>query len=242
MQALAPLIGITCYPRNEENRFHLPAAYVDAIRRAGGTPVLIPPGEMHLDHLLRRLDGVLFAGGGDIDPVQYMGDQHDTIYGVNADRDHTELALMKVVLREAIPLLAICRGLQVLNVALNGDLVQHVPDMVDSAIPHRANPNGPERHEVHIERNSQLVSIFGQSKVTTTSWHHQAVRRLGTGLQVAARSADGIIEAIELPDNPNVLAVQWHPEMSANIDPIQQKLFDHFVAHVRQRSLATGAF
>ncbi len=153
----SPLIGITTYPRDAEGRFHLPADYVDAVRRAGGVPVMLPPGEAAVDELIARLDGFVLSGGGDVDPLRYGGDAaHPTIDRVDAERDAFELALARAVVEREVPALTICRGCQVLNVALGGTLHEHLPDVVGEELPHR--PAGDESHPPPRRRRSRLAA------------------------------------------------------------------------------------
>lgn len=230
-----PIIGITTYARDENGRFSLPAAYIDAIRRAGGIPVLLPHGEPYLAELLERLDGVILSGGGDVNPELYQGTPHEAIYMVNAERDSSEIELTKNIVDMQLPMLNICRGVQVLNVALGGSLIEHLPDEVGEEITHRASPPSAVRHGVEIEPGSQLARILEQTEVTAASWHHQAIRQVAPGLQVVARAADGIIEAVEMPGHPWLIGVQWHPEMTADQDAIQQRLFDDLVQVAAKR-------
>lgn len=237
----SPLIGITTYGRNAENEFSLPGEYVDAVRRAGGIPVLIPAGETHIDDLLARLDGVILSGGGDVDPEHYAGRKHVEIYMVDPERDGTELALARQVAGDGTPTLCICRGIQVLNVALGGSLVEHLPDEVGEAITHRNPPPGHAQigsyalHPLIVDGGSRLADILGTSAIEPASWHHQAVRRLADGLRVVAQAEDGTIEAAESVEHPWLVAVQWHPEITAADDPSQQRIFDAFVAAARQK-------
>lgn len=224
------LIGITAYQPNALNRYELPAEYVTAVRRAGAVPVLVPPHETDVDALLARLDGVILAGGGDIDPVHYGAeDRHATIDFVDADRDALELALAQRVLDDGIPTLAVCRGLQVVNVALGGTLHQHLPDAVESDVPHRAEPKWGHRHVVEAEVGSLVAETMGARQVEPACWHHQAIARPGAGLSITAWGADGVVEAVELAGHPWMIAVQWHPEMTAGEDATQQALFDGLV-------------
>lgn len=234
MASPRPLIGLTTYPPNPGDRYELPRPYVDAVRRAGGEPVLVPPGVADPAGLLARLDGVVLAGGGDIDPVRYGGAPHATVYAIHPDRDESELALAHLVLEGAVPTLAICRGAQVLNVALGGSLHVHLPDVVDGTVVHRKEPElqgmpGPTPHEVGVEAGSLLADVMGATQVTPMSWHHQAVDRVGDGLRVVARAADGTVEALEHDTHPWLAVVQWHPELTAGGDPTQQRLFDALV-------------
>jgi putative glutamine amidotransferase len=237
---LQPFIGITTYGRDEHQLFSLPAAYVDAVRRAGGIPVLIPPGERHLTPLMNRLDGLILAGGGDIDPIHYNGEHHETIYMVDAERDLSELAMVRRVLDDGLPTLGICRGIQVINVALGGTLVEHLPDEVGDEVAHRLPPRKPGRHLVAIQPDSRLAGIVATQQVEAASWHHQAIRHTAPGLSVVAHAPDGAIEATEADGHPWLVAVQWHPELTAADDPAQQRLFDALVEAARQKALARG--
>lgn len=230
-----PLIGITTYGRNQHNQFCLPANYVEAVRRAGGIPVLIPAGEPHVAALLERLDGLILAGGGDIDPELYQGTRHETLYMIDPERDATELALARQVAANGKPTLGICRGIQVINVALGGTLIEHLPDEVNGEIAHRNPPPTPAdisshtQHELQLTAESRLAHILEVTQLSSASWHHQALRRVARELQVVAQAEDGTVEAVELPGHPWLIAVQWHPEITAGEDPVQQRLFDLFV-------------
>ena len=228
-----PLIGITTYPPNRHGRYELPAEYVDSVRRAGGDVVLLPPGAGAVAGLLDALDGLLLAGGGDLDPARYGAEADDTIYSLDAHRDDDELALVRAVFDRGLPTFAICRGSQVVNVALGGTLHVHLPDVVDGSVAHRVPPEdggpGPIPHQVEVEPGSLPAKLMDATTVTPMSWHHQAVDRLGDGLRVVARAADGTVEATEHDSHPWLLCVQWHPELTAATDPTQQRLFDAFV-------------
>lgn len=230
-----PIIGITTYGRGDERRFNLPAEYVDAVRRAGGIPVLLPPGEPYQDDLLDLLDGVIFSGGGDIDPARYNGAPHAAIYRVDPERDESELNLIHLVVAQGLPTLNICRGTQVLNVALGGSLIEHLPDEVSGEVPHRADPSGYVHHPVSVDPDSRLAQIMGYHEVNSASWHHQAVREVAPGLKIVAQAADGTIEALEMPNHPWLVAVQWHPESIAANDPAQQRIFDGLVKAAAKR-------
>ena len=231
-----PLIGITTYGVDEERKFTLPREYVDSVRRAGGIPLLITPGESRFDELLDLLDGVILAGGGDIDPQEYAGQSHESIYSLDAERDSTELTLARRLIETNFPTFAICRGIQIVNVVLCGTLIEHLPDAVGEKVLHRLPPREPTPHAVSVDPNSRLASLLGQTDVTVMSWHHQAVRRVADGFEVVARAPDGTIEAIESQSHSWLVAVQWHPELTAASDPIQQRLFDEFVkASIKRR-------
>lgn len=225
----SPLIGITTYHKDERGYIQLPAQYADAVRRAGGIPLLIQPGEPRMDELMTLLDAIILSGGGDVDPSLYSTGDHAQVYWVDQERDQFEIDLVKRTLEGDKPLLCICRGLQVLNVALGGTLIQHIPDVVADAIAHRVPPRDPAHHPVALTPGSRLAEIIGQNEVTTASWHHQAIDSLAPGLRVVGRAPDGVIEAVEMPARPQMIAVQWHPELTAAADPGQQAIFNSFV-------------
>ncbi|GAB4381721.1 MAG: gamma-glutamyl-gamma-aminobutyrate hydrolase family protein [Elainellaceae cyanobacterium] len=225
----SPIIGITTYSRNETGEFLLPGAYVDAVRFAGGTPILLPPGEPNPACLLDALDGLIFAGGGDLNPALYGGEPHHTIYLVDEERDLFELALAKAVLMTEIPVLGICRGMQVLNVATGGNLVTHVPDVYGDRIMHRLDhPRRPIQHPITVVSETRLSAIVGAVDISVVSWHHQAVRQFSPEWQVVAHAADGLVEALEHQHHPWMMAVQWHPELSPQ-DSAHQQLFQALV-------------
>ena len=223
-----PLIGLTTYGRNQGGRHELPADYSEAVVRAGGIPVLLPPvgGDALAGAWLDRLDAVILTGGGDLDPATYDGTPHPTIYNLDAARDRAELAVARAAVAGTKPVLAICRGLQVLNVVLGGTLYEHLPDVVGEQVAHRLPPRETTTHPVNITADTHLARIMGVTRAETVSWHHQGIRSLGRGLVATAFAPDGVIEAVELPAHPWCIAVQWHPELSAASDPLQQRLFD----------------
>jgi putative glutamine amidotransferase len=229
-----PLIGITTKGRGDDGRVKLNARYVDAVRRAGGVPLLLPPGERELDPLLETLDGLVLTGGGDVDPALYGGRLHATVHDVDAERDASEIALARAADGAGLPTFGICRGAQVLNVALGGTLVEHLPDEVGETLTHAPRPGAGsddyEHHDVRVAPGSRLATVLDGESCTTASWHHQAVRQVAPGLQVVAKADDGTIEAFEKREHPWLVAVQWHPEATAAGDPAQQRLFNAFVA------------
>lgn len=224
-----PVIGITTYGRDERGRYTLPSEYVAAVQRAGAVPVLIPPVPGHAASYLDLVDGIVLAGGGDLDPGLYGSDGHETIYSVDAQRDALELALAKRIVELRAPTLAICRGMQVLNVALGGTLIEHLPAVVGEQVLHRAPLREPTPHAVRVKAGSRLAAVAGATEFAPMSWHHQAIRQAAPGLEVVATAADGTIEAVELAGHPWLIAVQWHPELTAEKDPAQQRLFDALV-------------
>ncbi len=230
-----PWIGITTYGRDEKKRFSLQAVYVDAIRRAGGLAVLIPPGELQAGELLSRLDALIFAGGGDIDPLYYGGPQHATIYSVDRERDESEIRMAREVVGLRLPTLGICRGTQLINVALGGTLIAHLPDVVGEVVSHRL-PNLDAEHSVSVTSGSRLAMILSQQTCNVVSSHHQAIQKAAPSLQVVAHAPDGTIEAVEMPEHPWLVGVQWHPELSAATDGTQQRLFNALVTAAIEQS------
>lgn len=223
-----PRIGITTYPRDGAERpsFTIPTAYVDCVRRAGGIPLLLAPGEEDPHEILHHVDGLVFAGGGDLDPEHFGGDEHPKQYGTDAERDAFELALMRAALEAHTPTLAICRGLQLLNVVRGGDLHVHLPDVVGEDVQHRHPERRPIPHGVRLAPGSRLAGIYGAEQIRTVSWHHQAVRRVGDGLEAVGWAEDGTIEALEAPGEDWLLAVQWHPEMNSEETPLFEALVE----------------
>lgn len=225
-----PVIGISSYPRSGKREvYSLPTGYVDAVRAAGGIPIVLPPGESEAEGLLDLVQGLVLPGGGDISPRHYKGHAHEAIYDVSEERDALEMTLARAAIaRGDRPLLCICRGLQVLNVALGGDLHVHLPDLGGNTVKHRHPERLPIRHSARVAEGSRLAAILGTNHVSVFSWHHQAVNRLGRNLRPVAWADDGVVEALELESHPFCIAVQWHPEMQLD-DPAQQRLFQAFV-------------
>ena len=234
MPARKPLIGLTTYARNEKDAFSLPAPYLAAVRRAGGIPFLIAPDETELDAIVQLLSGLILTGGGDLDPKLYEGRDHETVYMVDHERDNGEIAILKLFLEAEKPVLGICRGMQVINVALGGSLLDHVPDHFGEKVIHRMPPREPTPHKVSIDSNSRLASLLGTAECEISSWHHQALERVATELRVVGHAPDGLVEAVEWNEYPWLYAVQWHPELTAATDPVQQRLFDALVEYITQ--------
>ncbi len=227
--APAPIIGITTYARNEAGEISLPGHYLDAVEAAGGIPILLPPHQTQVDRLLSVMDGLILAGGGDIDPNVYGGVHHPSIYLVDGDRDQFELTLATAALSAKLPTLGICRGMQILSVASGATLIPHVPEVYGDAIAHRLDhPRRPTPHPVQLEVGSRLARIMDTSEAIVESWHHQAVSAIPPGWQAAAYAADGLVEALERVDHPWMLAVQWHPELSPH-HPAHQRIFQALV-------------
>jgi anthranilate synthase component 2/putative glutamine amidotransferase len=231
---MRPVVGITTYVTEarwsywELEAALIPADYVNAVERAGGRPLLVPPSVDGVDETLDALDGLIFTGGSDLDPALYDEEAHPETFGVHRLRDDAELALLRAALERDMPVLGICRGIQLLNVALGGDLHQHVPELVG----HDGHKNDPPgqflHHEVEIDPASRLAGTLGE-RATVLSHHHQGIRRLAPGLVAAARADDGLVEALEAPERRFALGVLWHPEAGEDA-----RLFDRIVAEARR--------
>ena len=237
-----PLIGISA--RSEASTasssfYGVAQTYVRAVCRAGGLAVLLPPtcAPQEAEVLLSRLDGLILSGGGDVAAEWYGAAPSDLLELVDAERDRAELTLARLALRRRKPLLAICRGIQVLNVALGGTLYADIPTQIASALPHRPPPGAPPEssaHVVRLEPGSRLAAILGATEVTTNSFHHQAVQKVGEGLVVTARAVDGVIEGLECPQHPFCVGVQWHPEIEGGPQDDMAGLFEALMAVARQ--------
>jgi putative glutamine amidotransferase len=215
MSAGKPVVGITTYLTPaawgawELEAALVPAAYVRAVTHAGGVPLLVPPGAAY-EETLDVVDGLVFSGGSDLDPELYGEEAHPETVGWVRERDDFELGLMHAALARDVPLLAICRGSQVLNVALGGGLEQHVPDRVSTNV-HKETPGVFADHDVAVLPGTRLSAILGERN-DVKSHHHQGYGELGSGLREAARAPDGTVEALEDPTRRFALGVLWHPE------------------------------
>jgi gamma-glutamyl-gamma-aminobutyrate hydrolase PuuD len=211
-----PIVGITSYltPASfgawELLTALVPYDYVRAVERSGGRALVVPPSPDGVEETLDALDGLIFSGGSDLDPALYGQERHAQTTGVLAERDSAELTLLRAALERDLPVLAICRGSQLLNVALGGDLVQHLPEVVGHD-GHKRTAGEFASHEVELEPGSRLGGLLG-AEATVKSHHHQGFGRLGAGLRPAAHDADGTLEALEDPARRFTLGVLWHPE------------------------------
>jgi putative glutamine amidotransferase len=204
----------------------VPAAYVHAIDRAGGRPLLVPLVAEGVEETLEAVDGMVFPGGADLDPDLYDQEPHEETFGVDSERDRAELTLLEEALARDMPVLAVCRGSQVLNVARGGDLEQHLPDIVGDE-KHKHTPGTFSDHDVTVEAGTRLAALVGE-KAPVKSHHHQGFGRIGDGLRIAARAEDGTIEAVEDPDRRFALGVLWHPEAGEDM-----KLFEELVRNAQ---------
>jgi gamma-glutamyl-gamma-aminobutyrate hydrolase PuuD len=230
---MRPVVGVTSYAQEASwGVWHLPAAlvplaYGDAIEKAGGRAVVIPPAEEDIEDTLDTLDAIVFSGGADIDPARYGAEPHPETDVPQTRRDAGELALLRAALERDMPTLAICRGFQLLNVARGGDLVQHLPEQVGND-DHKRVPGVFAVHPVEVKEGSRLGDIVGATQ-EVTSHHHQALGRVGDGLVESAWAADGTLEAVEDPSQRFVVGVQWHPAASQ-----EAALFAALVQEARQ--------
>jgi gamma-glutamyl-gamma-aminobutyrate hydrolase PuuD len=234
---MRPVIGITAYAEHASwGVWNVPAAltplaYVTKVEAAGGRPLLVPPADNAVQETLDVLDGLVFTGGPDLDPELYDAEPHAETTNIRPERDRAEIALLTAALERDLPVLAICRGSQVLNVALGGDLEQHVPDLVGHE-GHKETPGVFSKHPVSVDEGSRLHAVVGGT-VEVSSHHHQGYGRLGEGLEVVARADDGTIEALEAAGHAFAVGVLWHPE-----DGDDLRLFEELVAEAR--SYRTG--
>jgi putative glutamine amidotransferase len=236
---LRPVVGITSYAQDAQwGVWHVPAvlvplAYVDAVERAGGRAVVVPPAEEDIEQTLDTLDGIVFSGGADVDPARYGAEAHPETDVPQTRRDAGEMALLRAALERDMPTLAICRGFQLLNVVRGGDLVQHLPEKVGSD-DHKRVPGEFAVHPVEIKEGSRLARIVG-ARPEVTSHHHQALGRVGNGLVETAWAADGTLEAVEDPSLRFAVGVQWHPEAGEDA-----ALFEALVEQARAYRSARG--
>jgi putative glutamine amidotransferase len=240
-----PIIGIPSYqdtfPVGQRPRLIQYQTYIKAVEAGGGIPILMPltTGE-NLQALFERIDGVLLSGGDDVNPDRYHEEKYPKTETPDDLRDEVELEVARMVMNSDKPLLAICRGIQVLNVAMGGTLIQHIPDMVPNALRHEFNYDDYHQrqtitHEVEVVEGSRLASILGGTRVGVNSFHHQAVKKIAPMFRPVACAPDGVVEAMELPDADRfVVAVQWHPEDMFHANAQMLDLFTAFVDYVRE--------
>jgi gamma-glutamyl-gamma-aminobutyrate hydrolase PuuD len=236
---MKPLIGITSYAEEVtwgawvERAALVPLSYVHAIERAGGRPFVVPPSEDSIEETLAVLDGIVFSGGSDLDPAHYGAEPHPETDEAREVRDRAELALLTAALERDMPVLAVCRGSQVLNVALGGDLVQHLPDTLGHE-GHRHTPGEWSDHDVKLEPESRVGSLLGE-RAPVKSHHHQGYGKLGEGLREAGWADDGTVEALEDPSKRFAVGVLWHPEEGEDL-----ALFEALVEEARGFREARG--
>ena len=231
-----PIIGVTTYQGKNDKNLPIVAllrAYVDALVQAGSMPILIPSSltDETPRALCGRLDGILFTGGGDIALDWFSGEPHPRVSGVDAERDSIEFSFLDTLVQDGIPFLGICRGIQVINVGLGGTLYTHIEDQLPGALKHDYYPDFPRTylaHKIMVESGTRLANILGETDFFVNSLHHQGVKDIPAALKPAAYAPDGLIEAVELPNHPFGLAVQWHPEWLTD-QPATRRIFRAFV-------------
>jgi putative glutamine amidotransferase len=230
---MVPLIGITTYVECarwgvwDTDAALLPMGYVRAVEAAGGRAVLLPPSPLGASETLRALDGLVFAGGADVDPARYGAQPSPETAGLRPDRDEGELALLRAAIDDDVPVLGVCRGMQLMNVALGGSLQQHLPDAVGHD-GHRPSPGVYGQHSVETAPGSRLAALLGEA-ARVNSYHHQGIASVGEGLTATAHAADGTIEAIEIDGRTFALGVLWHPEVGDDL-----RLFESLVESARE--------
>jgi gamma-glutamyl-gamma-aminobutyrate hydrolase PuuD len=235
------VIGLTTYAERAQcgvwdTEFALlPRNYVEMVSEAGGVPVLLPPVDLGAAEIVASLDGLVLSGGADIDPARYGQARHPETTGSHAGRDDWEVRLLEEALPRDLPVLGVCRGLQVLNVGLGGSLTQHLPDAVGHTA-HRPAPATFGTSSVRLRKGSRTAGILGAECVVHCH-HHQAIDRVASALDVVGWASDGTIEAVEMRASRFVLAVQWHPEE----DPTDRRLFAALLDAARQHDPAGGA-
>ena len=235
----APLIGVTMSITVDKvpERAYVNSAYLHAVQQAGGVPVVLPPqlSGSSSERLARGLDGLLLTGGGDIDPAVFGEAPHPTTYEVAPTRDVLELWAVRTALARRLSVLAICRGVQVLNVALGGTLYQDVASEPGTEVQHgQQEPRDQPTHKVQVKAGSRLAETLGTDELEVNSMHHQALKALGTGLVAVAWAPDHIVEGVELTDPSHfVLGVQWHPEELIMHSELARRLFAAFVRSTR---------
>lgn len=235
MSSRRPIIGITTYVAQarwgawDQPAALTPLGYVDATLAAGGRPILVPPARDSVAEALALLDALVFVGGPDLDPALYGAEREPQTTDVRPERDAAELALMRGAIARRIPMLGICRGMQLLNVVFGGTLHQHLPAVVGHD-GHRTTPGAFDLHDVHTTPGSRTARVLGE-RVSVASGHHQGVDRVGEGLLVSARADDDSVEALELPGEHHLVGVLWHPEATSS----DNRLFEELVRVAAKR-------
>jgi putative glutamine amidotransferase len=237
-----PLIGIgsdVLLTPGERDRAFVFTTYLESIRRAGAIPVIVPPQPENAAEVVAELDGLLLAGGDDCDPSVYGEERHPSCTTtMDVRRQENDLALAKAAREHGLPTLGICLGMQVMNIAAGGTLIQDIASQFETEIEHASEPENRARHEVMIDGDTRLAEIVGGARETTVnSSHHQAIRKLGEGLRPAAHAPDGLVEGIEDPRLPFYVGVQWHPEDMKGEDSATS-IFGAFIEAARRHAAA----
>ncbi len=229
---MRPTIGITCSHDDKTDRTFLPQAYAKAVEQAGGVPILLPQvmAADCLGQLVHILDGILFSGGVDVDPVHFGEEPLPALGEISPERDSFELALARQALDADLAVFAICRGIQVLNIAAGGTIYQDLRTQLDKALKHSQDaPRWYATHKVTVKGGTFLARALQAREVRVNSFHHQAVNRVAPGFRLSATAPDGVIEAIESENHKYVVGVQWHPEGMWEKDTQMLKLFKSFI-------------
>jgi putative glutamine amidotransferase len=242
--ARTPVIGITSALISEEqdygtmHRHRVSADYSEAVIDAGGLPIILPPQDGTIAQIIEMVDGLIFSGGADIDPARYgESDVHPMTYDISDERDRFEIDLFNAAIEQDLPVLCICRGIQVLNVALGGSLIQHIDDAVAEPLPHRQHEVGimgtESSHDVTFVEGSLSAEVFEAAALPVNSLHHQSLAAPGERVRIEGVSSDGVIEAVSVPGCRFVLGLQWHPELLFKTMPEQLKPFEALVEAAR---------
>ncbi|HSJ43123.1 MAG TPA: gamma-glutamyl-gamma-aminobutyrate hydrolase family protein [Euzebyales bacterium] len=242
-----PVVGISATSGDVDGQFGtlstamVSELYIEAVDRAGGASVLLPARDpTTIPALLDRLDAVILTGGGDLQPILHRRAEHQSLYGIAAERDLFDVHLAATARDRRVPMLAICRGMQVVNVALGGDLIVDIPSEVGTQVEHRiAGPGVVAGHPIRLEQSSVLAALLGTARIDVNSSHHQAIRTLGRGLIPVAWADDGVVEAVEAVDAAwPCMGVQWHPEYHSPDNAAARRPFEALVDAARHRTLA----
>jgi putative glutamine amidotransferase len=231
-----PKIGVTTSTDEHHDRtseLKLKEAYFASIRLAGGEPVAFPMDttDDQIPEVVSKFQGILLTGGGDIDPALFKGETHPNVYGIDPQRDTLEIALVNYCASKNLPLLGICRGLQVINVALGGTLYTDIADQLTGALRHPCYPAYPRdylAHSVLMSIGTHITAITGQSQMMVNSMHHQGIKELAPDLTMSAIAPDGLVEGVEFMFHPFFIGIQWHPECLPN-SPSDRAIFSAFV-------------
>src|SRR5436190_14208895 len=233
---IKPIIGIgsdVLRQKGERDRAFAFTTYVESLRKAGAVPVVIPPQPENAEAIIDGLDGILLAGGDDCDPDAYGEPPHSTVHAMDPRRQNNDLTLARLTRQRRIPTLGICLGVQMMNVAAGGTLIQDIDSELRTDIEHASEPSDRNHHDVLIEERTRLADILGDRELNVNSSHHQAIRHVGEGLRVTALAPDGIVEGLEDPSHPFYLGVQWHPEDMVT-EKSAERLFGAFVDAARR--------
>lgn len=236
---MKPIIGITSFFNEKSSYYSLSSNYIDSIFASKGIPVSIPVinNKEDYDYYINILDGIIFTGGIDISPLSYKENPMSSVNIISSVRDEYELGLFKKAYNSKMPILGICRGNQLINVALGGNLYQDINIQIPNSLGH--SPDGMSvdelYHSVNIKKESKLLEIFNKDKIYVNSFHHQSIKKLGSNLTISAISDDGIIEGIECTNRQFLIGVQWHPECLTKKYPMFQNLFNSLVSAAKKQ-------